>query len=477
MLRRVLKYALPISAALGVTLSASAAFASGFAAARFGGEHGNPTESNPASIYYNPGGIGLSTGTNVMLDLTLAWRTASYDRPASAISAEDPSDAEIEANSGEATLDNILLSPMAGVTSDFGIDDSPFVMGLAFFAPFGGQAVWDQTEASEQFPGAEDGSQRWYSIDGTIRTLSVSLAAAYRVEPLRLSFGLAGNLYLSTINTLRARNSDGSDDLTAGGRLKEGRSLIDTSSTDFGLGVGSLWEAIEDELWIGASWQSAPNLDGDMRTEGTLVNLLGVSQRTESDVLLTTSLPDIYRFGARYRPAPKLELRLFGDFTRWSNLDQQCLVQAGVDNVQEVCATDETGAQSNAGADNAGQVIQILRRDWKDTFGVRAGASYWVIPQLEILLGAGYDGNAIPDAHIDAALMDMPKATVSLGFDYALWDWASLMITATNVFYVERDTTGEPGNQNLALPSTQPGNQGVYNQNIFLVGTNLQLTF
>ena len=477
MLRRALEYALPTTVALGVTLSASTAFASGFAAARFGGERGNPTEYNAAAIYYNPGGIGLSSGTNVMLDLTLAWRTASYVRPESAISAENPSDEEIAANAGEATLDNILLSPMAGVTTDFGVEDSPFVMGLAFFAPFGGQAVWDEVEAPEQFPGAEDGPQRWYSIDGTIQTLAVSLAAAYRVEPLRLSFGVAGNLYLSTINTLRARNSDGTDDLTAGGQLKEGRSLIDTSSTDFGLGVGTLWEALEDELWIGASWQSAPNLDGDMRTEGTLVNLLGVSERTETDVILTTSLPDIYRLGVRYRPAPELELRLFGDYTRWSNLDQQCLVQAGVDNIEEVCATDETGAQANPDAENAGQVIQILRRDWQDAFGVRLGASYWIVPSLEVLVGAGYDGNAVPDANLDPALMDMPKASVSLGVDYELVEWASLMVTATNVFYVERDTTGVPGNESLALPSTQPGNQGIYNQNIFLLGTNLQLSF
>ena len=34
---------------------------------------GNHTESNPASVYYNPGGIGLSKGTQLTLDLSFVW--------------------------------------------------------------------------------------------------------------------------------------------------------------------------------------------------------------------------------------------------------------------------------------------------------------------------------------------------------------------------------------------------------------------
>src|SRR5690606_41508603 len=63
---------------LGVALAgglwSSSAEASGFAAARFGGEHGHPTTDNATAIYYNPAGIALSKGTHVFVDATMALR-------------------------------------------------------------------------------------------------------------------------------------------------------------------------------------------------------------------------------------------------------------------------------------------------------------------------------------------------------------------------------------------------------------------
>jgi long-chain fatty acid transport protein len=75
---RMMKKAVVVCAALGLCVSWSAgeARAGGYSSARFGGEHGNPTESNPESIYYNPAGFGLSKGTRLTLDGSFVWRTA-----------------------------------------------------------------------------------------------------------------------------------------------------------------------------------------------------------------------------------------------------------------------------------------------------------------------------------------------------------------------------------------------------------------
>lgn len=59
--------------------------------------------------------------------------------------------------------------------------------------------------------------------------------------------------------------------------------------------------------------------------------------------------------------------------------------------------------------------IQNIPRNWKDAYGVRVGASYWVIPELEVLVGAGYDSNAIASMNMDPALMDFDKFTFALG--------------------------------------------------------------
>ena len=47
-----------LAALLGAGLWANQADASGISVARFGGEHGHPTGTNPSTIYYNPGAIG-----------------------------------------------------------------------------------------------------------------------------------------------------------------------------------------------------------------------------------------------------------------------------------------------------------------------------------------------------------------------------------------------------------------------------------
>lgn len=495
--KRVLTGAL----AAGVILTASStALASGFAAARFGGEHGNPTETNASTIYYNPAGFGLSeNGTQLMLDLSLAFRTASFDRAESALTPYDPDpfaegaalegqrDLAIDANSGESTLNNTIYSPMFGLTTDFGVD-SPVKLGLGFYAPFGGQAVWDRADNAAEleaaFPGAGDDSVRWFSIDGTIRTLAFSLGAAYAIESIGLSFGLAGNLLLSDVTTLRARNADGTDHLVTGdGGLKEGRSLVDVSSTDWSLGAGTLWEVLDDELWLGLSWQSRPNITGEMVYEGTLDNALVTSSTTQQDVKLTGSLPDIYRFGARYRPTPKWEVRLFGDLSRWSALEQQCLIGFDTedplsdDEIRAICETNEDGSKVDTDNPNTSSVIQVLQRDWQDAVGVRAGASWFFSERLEFVVGVGWDGNAIPDATLDPALMDMNKVTASLGTHIDFTEYFQLGVTGTNVFYFERDITETAELQDLEAPSRQPGNGGVYNQNIFVLNTNARFMF
>lgn len=456
-----------LTAALIVVAFPDAANAGGFSAARFGGERGNPTEANPFSIYYNPGGLGLTDGTQLTIDASLVFRSAKYDRPVPV--GSEPGSADATLNAGENSLNNFLVSPAFALVTDFG-GISPVKFGLGVYFPFGGSAVWDTVEGDDEFPGAKDGSQRWYSIDGTIRTTAISAGLGYNVESLNLSFGVTGNLYLSVVDTLRARNGDGSDDLA-----QEGRSWVKgAENTSFGFGLGVLWEAIEDRFWVGVSYQSRPG-GGTLEYEGQLVNLLGASQRAETDIRFYQDLPDVIRFGGRYKVQDNLELRLFADYTRWSVFDQQCLINASnAGDPESSCAINANGSRTNPDAPN---VIQILKRDWNDTYGVRVGASYWIMPSLEILVGGGYDSNAIPDANLDPALYDMDKFTASLGVQYDFTQFMALMITATNVFYVERDTVGAATNDTLELPSKQPSSEGVYNQNIFLINTNLTFSF
>ncbi len=450
-----------VGAAALVTVASSSglAQASGFSTARFGSEHGHPTTTNATAIYYNPAGIAESRGTHLYVDGLFAIRRATFEHDRAATDAEEPAGAE-GANTGKATLLNFAAAPMAGVTTRV----ADFAFGLGAYVPFGGATSWDENDAFEDdptYPGPVDGVQRWHTISGEIRSMYLTLAAAYRLGDSGLSLGVAGNLIRSNIDTIRARTVLGTNDLD-----QEGRSQLDAAGWQGSFAVGAMYQAIHDTLWIGASYQARPNVSGGMRLAGTLRNSFAGSL-ADDDIDVEQDLPDIYRLGLRYRAREDLELRLFGDFTRWSSLERHCIVQR-----DEPCELNADGS-----APEGSSVIQNLPRDWNDTFGVRAGASYWFAPHLEGFAGLGFDSNAVPDETLEPTFMDADKVTATAGARLELVQNVHLAGSYMHVFYLPRDNTGESTLARVERPSRSPDAGGEYRQWLGAVNINVDVAF
>ena len=400
--------ALTVAALLGLGGDARA---TGIVVARFGGEQGTPVSANTTAMYYNPAMLGSLRGTNLFIEGSFALRMLSYDRHVDAIDNPGvmPGTPDTDAHAGEASLTNLLVSPFIGVSTDLGMQNLGIAIG--FYTPLGGQAEWDRNDdfvGNAQYPGAEDGVQRWHNIEGIIRSSYITAAAGYKL-PFGLSVGVGANVVLSVVETIRARNADGTDDTTnAGGGLQEGRALADVTSTNFSLGVGLAYEPIP-ELTIGLSYQSQPNF-GEMTMTGTLTTKLGPSDSSTADVDFTQSMPDIIRLGVRYRPMQALELRVWGSFERWSVLTNQCFLDQDVEG--RGCRLNDDG--TIPAGDNTG-VINNVPRHWEDAVSLRASASYWLNPQLELQAGLGFDGNAVPDSTQEASLPDWNDVTATIG--------------------------------------------------------------
>lgn len=477
-------------AAMGVVALSANAMASGFSSARLGGIHGNPVSFSPTSIYWNPGAMGMVEGTQIYLDLTTAIRSASYSRSETGMTDPD----SIAVNTGRNNLGlknnfNLINSPALAMTTDFG--GSNVVMGLGFYVPFGGQAVWGQTETPAGYEVGADGPQRWYTIDGVIRQLTGSAGLAARTNDGRFSVGLTLNLNVFQLDTIRARNSDGSDTVVEGGEVVEGRSRLDVSSTDMSIGLGTIWQTKDDRLVLGASWQSAPNLSGRQTLTGTLTNQFGPGAPASSDVAVLQGMPHTFRLGAGLRfmdnsdpenPVKRGELRLSGELTTWNNMKSQCITNAaGLDDrhITDICRYAENGMTYQDP-----MIIQNLVRDWKMGWGVRLGGSYYVNPRVELAAALGFDANAIPDQTLDPALMDMNKMAIDLGGSFQLASFLALNLQFTDVIYFSRDTSGnatltdripegEPGN----FQNVQPTSAGKYTQNIFITNVGLNFKF
>lgn len=448
-----------VAAALGCALgSANLCHAAGFASARFGGEHGNVTETNPTALYFNPGAIGLSDGLHLYVDGTLALRRLTWTHPIAANDVPDPPGAE-GANSGKAALLNVFGAPMLGATFRFG----DFALGAAAYVPFGGRAHWSQNEdfaGGAQFPLAADGVQRWHSIEGALTYAYGTLGMAYRWGSL--SVGASVNVVHSSVVSKKAKNPTGQGDPDT---EREGRVELDVSGIQGSFGAGALWEVLERKLWLGASYQAQPGL-GPMRLTGTLTVSYDGSG-APFPVTFDQALPDIVRAGARFRPLRTLELRLFGDMTRWSVMKTQCVAFEG-----HACAVDATGADAGDGG-----VLLNLRRKWQDSFGVRAGVSHWLSQSLELFVGAGFETAAVPDATLDPELADSQIVSGALGGRLELPGKWFLGASLTHLQYLDRDNIGKSELTNAVLPTRRADGGGQYSQFISILNANVEKEF
>lgn len=467
-----------IAAAVLTASIPATAGASGFLVARFGGEQGHPTTNHPSAIYFNPAGLAFTTGTHLYVEGLFGIRTASYNRPVAAIdnvvpdgqtgTAGTPSSAT-SANAGEAKLSNLVAAPFIAVTSDLGIRN--LGVGAGVYVPFGGNAKWDQNSeyaGNDTYPGAVDGVARWGSIEGSIQSLYATAAGAYYFPELRLSVGVGLNVVMTSVNTIRARNASGTDDLlTTTGSLQEGRSVIDVSNTTFSLGIGAIMRPT-NRVALGLSYQSRPNF-GTTNLKGKLRTKLALAAPSEDDIELRWPLPDVLRAGITVRPIDRVEVRLFGDFVRWSVVDDHCGMTA---------ATADQGCRLTPGhsGDSSGAVLAFnIPRHWEDAFSLRVGASYWLTNRRELFVGLGYDGSAVPDETMAPDIIDQTKMTASVGARVLLTDNILISGTFTQVVYFER----EVGVRTSTFDSISrtPDGAGTYNQSVSLFNLGLDYMF
>src|SRR5690606_21003775 len=148
---------------------------------------------------------------------------------------------------------------------------------------------------------------------------------------------------------------------------------------------------------------------------------------------------------------------------RWSVFKNQCLMDANDPGAN--CSLDENGG---AVAATQGVIVNIPR-NWNDTYGGRAGATYWLNPTTELTGSLAYDSNAVPDETMDPSLLDMNKGIVTLGGRFQLMDDMKLNVSYSQVVYFEREVDVRErdamGNEiGFSPPSVVPDHAGTYNQ-------------
>lgn len=435
-------------------LAAGPLWASGFAVARFSGEHGHPTTDNPTALYFNPAALRAER-PELLVDALVGVRHLSYARAAQPGDAPEPADAQ-GANVGRATLTNVLASPSLWFMLPVS-DELSLAAGV--FTPLGGPINWDKRTDFENspYPGPVDGVTRFHSMEGLFTTTYGSLGASYALGESGWRLGLALNGMYTRIDDVRAWSGGGNS------VVGEGRSLLEVDGFAWGFGGGVFYECVCRRFRFGASYQSRPNVASGTKLEGKLSNDIGGP--SSAQVQLHQDLPDSVRVGVAYQPRDNVELRAFGTWERWSAFQRQCVTEAGAD-----CVLLADGGQPNGS-----HVLQNVPREFQDAFDARLGLSVWSSPGMEWMSGIGVMSQAVPDSTLEAGLPDFVGVTFSLGARARLSKTFSVGGGLSHIVSPARDAHSTL--QDRALPSKLPSASGHYTQSMSYADLNLSVRF
>jgi long-chain fatty acid transport protein len=434
--------------------------------------HGQPELANVYAIDFNPAALGGLHGTTLVADGSLAVGYVAFDRtqPLSPGPTNTPSSPGwaryVAANTGKNTATNAGFIPFIGASTDFG--SKLLFAGLGVYAPFGGSIKWQPSSrwaGDPALPGAVEGPQRWQSVSVVDATVATSAAFGVRLLEERLSLGAAVTGYVHQVKLDKAFNNDGSDDVTGPtGVLKEGRALLDVSGVNFGATFGVYVEADRARrLRLGVSYASQPGF-GAMRLPGRLVQRLGITPSGSTDVDLVQSYPDIVRVGAAYRLSDDVDLRLSGQYVRWSVFTNACVVHRGL-----ACDLNPDGS-----AVRQGQIIANEPANFNDAVAMHAGVGYWPLGRAELFADLGFDTSAVPADAQGRTLFDSFKVIGSIGLRYAVSDRLALAGSYTAVYYAPMTVTSQRQEQ---TPSAVPFANGSYESHLQFLNANATVAF
>ncbi len=442
---------------LGGLAWTGSALAGGFATARFGGEHGNPITSNPTAVYYNPAGLAEGEGIHLFLDGNIALRAASY-----AHSAAATDDVTVpKANTGRRPCSTWLPRRCSARRPG----SATWRWAPASMCPSAAPRPGTRTRAFEgnrELAGPVDGVQRWHSIESSLQAMFFTLAAAYKIPSLRLSLGVSGNLIRTQVNTVRARNASG-DNLLA----TEGRSLLEVSGFHASFGVGALVEAVPKQLWIGASYQSRPNVTGESRSRARSPTASAACRapratwsctracRTSCGSAPASSRRSASRCGssatgrggARWKTSasPRSARRARSTATASPERGPAwCRTSPAAGTTRSACAwagATGRGLRSSSSAASGTTPTQFLTRPWIHR------------------------------------RVDFHDVSFSLGGRFHVAKQLHLAASYTQLFYVDRDTTGDSITAGLHPNSRAPDSGGHYTQKIGVLNLNVDVAF
>ena len=347
-----------------------------------------------SAIEYNPAGLAKLGQTRFHLGNRFGYVNEDFKRA----SLYDWSDAGSSGIPEYVSFDKVsnekpwqLLNPMIVAASNFGLDDWGFAIGA--YAPPGVR--------QQQFP--VDGGSRYMLTERDVQILYYDLSVAWKYNDI---FGLGVSLQWVDLAALKlGLVVDGSPIQGMANPVQSDYDMLvkieGTDHVGFS-GIVGAWFRPTSFLELGVSSRVVPvklKADCDISVTPLVLNVDEPPEMTRNgesanDVTLSMTLPIMARFGVRYihKKEDKEIFDLEADFVyeAWHQTKNYTINGDGL----EISVI--------------GQAVSVDRivipKNWKDTYSVRIGGDYNVIPERFTLRAGGFYESAATDpkyAYVD----------------------------------------------------------------------------
>ena len=403
-----------ILAFVGIVLSASTAFSSGYQL----NEHGSRAVAmggafvarawDPSSIYFNPAGLSYVKGFNIMLGGTLILPSTTFT---------DLNDTQWKMNS------LTFFPPNAYVTYNF---DNGLAAGIGVFTPEGLGTSWPQ-----------DWVGRFIITKISLQSFDINPTVSYSFLNDMVSVGVGFDYVLGSVDLEKYNPPIFSD--TAGNSVTPFVHMTgNAKGTGFNFGV--MLKPYEN-ISLGFSYRSKITYKVD-NGSATFSGADGLSSELPSGTATTSlPLPETWYAGIAYTGSD-YSIEADYQFVGWSAY-------------KELSITFQ-----NPGAGNPAPVVG----NYTDSYIIRVGGEYRLNDMWALRAGVFYDKNPVPDAYDLPILPDADRLGLNVGFG----------VNVTNNISVDASYMFLPFKQRTITDSASPYNlNGTYNTTANLLGIDI----
>lgn len=416
---------------VGLSLSFSAAHASGLSAPSVGNGRSSVIHDDAASVFWNPGNLGfieepqLMGGANLILGsirYTRSYRGV-YQRPDSFDfqTPIDPEDVDATKVGAQPDSNHLVVGPQPDAFVAIPIRDTGLVAGVGFYLPY---------VATVNYP--EDGPQRFHIQDALIAAAYLTPTISYRLNE-HFSFGAGVSAVVGYAQLNRVQDFAAVDDL---GAALEGPPVF--QENDFGADAPTAVRELDvlarpasfenmlalgftfnlgatvafDNFRFGASYQHSTRLNfrgrfaldmnNDFFTQDLAAQGLQFDPLVRGDASLSFTLPNAINLGASYALSDRFRLAATFAYNFWSTVE-----------AFDVVLRSDQLAQPDVGLGRT-QRIELPRR-WQNAFAIEAFASYQISDLVDSWASVGFQQNAVPDSTIDASSPDGDRLVFGAG--------------------------------------------------------------